>query len=122
MASQRSLPLVIMETGEGRCGMIDTVRVGKTIQQLRKAKGMSQEVLSGLAGLDRTHYSKIERGLRSPNLDTLFKISKNLYSQPKMPAGQGIFSPDKANFRRNTLCIARKFNAGWRKKTRPDGV
>ena len=82
MASQRSLPLVIMETGEGRCGMIDTVRVGKTIQQLRKAKGMSQEVLSGLAGLDRTHYSKIERGLRSPNLDTLFKISNALGMEP----------------------------------------
>lgn len=43
---------------------------------------MSQEILSGLAGLDRTHYSKIERGLRSPTLDTLFKISQALELQP----------------------------------------
>ena len=47
---------------------------------------------------------------------------KNLYSQPRMPSGRGIFPSGKANFRRNTLCIARKFNAAWRKKTRPDGV
>ena len=43
---------------------------------------MSQEVLSGLAGLDRTHYSKIERGLRSPTLDTLFKIAQALDIPP----------------------------------------
>ena len=50
------------------------------------------------------------------------KVAKNLYSQPKMPGGRGIFPPDKARFRRNTLCIARKRNAVWRKKTRPHGV
>lgn len=43
---------------------------------------MSQEVLSGLAGLDRTHYSKIERGLRSPTIDTLFKIAHALDMAP----------------------------------------
>ena len=43
---------------------------------------MSQEVLSGLAGLDRTHYSKIERGLRSPTIDTLFKIAQALDIPP----------------------------------------
>jgi len=43
---------------------------------------MSQEVLSGLADLDRTHYSKIERGLRSPTLDTLFKIAHALDIPP----------------------------------------
>ena len=47
---------------------------------------------------------------------------QNLYSQPRMPSGRGIFPSGKANFRRNTLCIARKFNAAWRKKPRPDGV
>lgn len=52
--------------------MVSAELVGKVIQRLRKNKGMSQEVLSGLATLDRTHYSKIERGLRSPTIDTLF--------------------------------------------------
>lgn len=56
--------------------------VGKVIQNFRKSKGMSQEVLSGLADLDRTHYSKIERGLRSPTIDTLFKIAHALDVAP----------------------------------------
>ena len=46
--------------------MIDPVLVGSVIRGLREKKGKTQEVVSGLAGLDRTHYSKIERGLRSP--------------------------------------------------------
>lgn len=58
--------------------MVSAELVGKVIQRLRKNKGMSQEVLSGLATLDRTHYSKIERGLRSPTIDTLFKIAHAL--------------------------------------------
>lgn len=47
--------------------MVSAALVGQVIQSYRLRKGMSQEVLSGLAGLDRTHYSKIERGLRSPH-------------------------------------------------------
>ena len=52
------------------------------IQQHRHNKGLTQEQLSGLAALDRTHYSKIERGLRSPTIETLFKIADALDVQP----------------------------------------
>ena len=62
--------------------MVDAVLVGRVLQTYRTRKGMSQEVLSGLAGLDRTHYSKLERGLRSPTLDTLFKIAQALEIPP----------------------------------------
>ena len=62
--------------------MVDTATIGKAIQNLRISKGLSQEVLSGLANLDRTHYSKIERGLRSPTIDTLFKIANALDIPP----------------------------------------
>ena len=62
--------------------MVDAVLIGKVIQGCRIEKGLSQEVLSGLAGLDRTHYSKIERGLRSPTIDTLFKIAGALDMPP----------------------------------------
>ncbi len=62
--------------------MIDAVLIGQVLRQHREEKGMSQEVLSGLAGLDRTHYSKIERGLRTPTLDTLFKIAQALDIPP----------------------------------------
>ena len=62
--------------------MVDPVLVGNVIRKLREEKGKTQEVLSGLAGLDRTHYSKIERGLRSPTLDTLWKVAHALDLKP----------------------------------------
>lgn len=62
--------------------MVSAELIGTVIQKFRNEKGMSQEVLSGLAGLDRTHYSKIERGLRSPTIDTLFKIAQALDIPP----------------------------------------
>ena len=62
--------------------MVDPVLVGEVLRRLREEKGKTQEVLSGLAGLDRTHYSKIERGLRSPTLDTLWKVAHALDLQP----------------------------------------
>jgi len=62
--------------------MVDAVLIGEVLRRFRKERKMSQEVLSGLAGLDRTHYSKIERGLRSPSVDTLFKIAQALDTPP----------------------------------------
>ncbi len=62
--------------------MVSAELIGTVIQRFRNEKGMSQEILSGLAGLDRTHYSKIERGLRSPTIDTLFKIAQALDVPP----------------------------------------
>ena len=56
--------------------------VGTVIKEYREKKGLSQEVLSGLADLDRTHYSKIERGERMPTISTLFKIANALAVSP----------------------------------------
>lgn len=62
--------------------MLSAEKIGTIIRELREKKGLTQEQLSGLATLDRTHYSKIERGLRSPTIDTLFKISSALDMKP----------------------------------------
>ena len=62
--------------------MVNAVLIGKVIRKCSEEKDLSQEILSGLAGLDRTHYSKIERGLRSPTIDTLFKIASALDMPP----------------------------------------
>lgn len=62
--------------------MVKPEIVGRVLAEYRESKGLTQEVLSGLAGLDRTHYSKLERGLRSPTLDTLFKIGQALDIPP----------------------------------------
>lgn len=56
--------------------------VGNIIREYREKAGKSQEVVSGLAGLDRTHYSKIERGERMPTIATLFKIAHALQIPP----------------------------------------
>ena len=62
--------------------MVESGIVGRILAEYRERKGLTQDVLSGLAGLDRTHYSKLERGLRSPTLDTLFKIGQALDIPP----------------------------------------
>ena len=55
--------------------MLDAKIVGDVISEKRKQKGISQEVLSGLADIGRTHLSAIERGERKPTLETLYRIS-----------------------------------------------
>ena len=64
--------------------MLDAVAVGKAIQRVREEKRLSQEVLSGLAGIGRTHLSAIERGERKPTLETFFKISEALGIRPSV--------------------------------------
>ena len=62
--------------------MVKPEIVGRILAGYREQKGLTQDVLSGLAGLDRTHYSKLERGLRSPTLETLFKLGQALDVPP----------------------------------------
>lgn len=56
-------------------GELDPKVVGDAIAAMRSKKGISQEVLSGLAGIGRTHLSAIERGQRKPTLETLYKLA-----------------------------------------------
>lgn len=53
---------------------LNAVKVGETVAYFRKQKGISQEVLSGLAAIGRSHLSAIERGERKPTLETLYRI------------------------------------------------
>lgn len=55
--------------------MLDPKTIGAVISEFRRKKGVSQEVLSGLADIGRTHLSAIERGERKPTLETLYRIS-----------------------------------------------
>jgi len=81
VTSSKIIALVIINN-RGDNYMINVKVIGKIIKKMRENKGLTQEVLSGLAGLDRTHYSKIERGLRSPTIETLFKIADALDIEP----------------------------------------
>ncbi len=57
---------------------LDSKTVGKVVAYFRKQKGVSQEVLSGLADIGRSHLSAIERGERKPTLETLYRICSAL--------------------------------------------
>lgn len=62
--------------------MLSSKLVGEVISDMRKKKGVSQEVLSGLAGIARTHLSMIENGKRKPTLETFYKICMSLRISP----------------------------------------
>lgn len=62
--------------------MLDSIVVGKIIQSCREERGLSQEVVSGLADIGRTHLSAIERGARKPTLETFFRIAEAMQISP----------------------------------------
>ena len=62
--------------------MLDPLIVGKVIREYRESHGFSQEVVSGLADIGRTHLSAIERGLRKPTLETFFRIAEAMKVSP----------------------------------------
>ena len=60
----------------------DNFAVGKAIRDLRKEKGISQDVLSGFAGIARTHLTMIENGTKQAYFETLWKIALALDIRP----------------------------------------
>jgi transcriptional regulator with XRE-family HTH domain len=48
--------------------------VGRKIREYRTSKGLSQEELAHRAGLHTAHLGQIERGEKSPTIDSLDKI------------------------------------------------
>ena len=57
-------------------------KIGEIIRKKRSEKQLSQEVLSGLAGIARSHLSMIETGDKHPNLETFWRISCALGIKP----------------------------------------
>lgn len=55
---------------------------GEQLRELRKAAGLTQEELAFRVGLDRTYISLLERGIKSPTLNTFFRLCKTLHQQP----------------------------------------
>jgi len=50
----------------------------RVVEKRRKAKGLSRAALAAKAGLHQTYIGLLERGKRSPNLDTAQAIAKSL--------------------------------------------
>lgn len=52
--------------------------LGMVISILRIERGLTQEQLSGLAGIARSHLAALESGQKVPRADTLWKLSDAL--------------------------------------------
>lgn len=56
--------------------------LGEAIRSLRKGRGISQEELSFLCGIDRSHMGRIERGERNVSFTNLLRIARGLSCLP----------------------------------------
>lgn len=64
--------------------------VGSRIREIRKAQGVSQETLAGLAGTGQRYISELERGKSTARLGEMLKVLNAL------GAGLYIMSQDEA--------------------------
>lgn len=55
---------------------------GAVVRAQRTGQGIAQEALANLAGIERSHMGKIERGEHMPTLAILFKIALGLGCNP----------------------------------------
>lgn len=53
-------------------------QLGHHIQEIRKSRGLTQEQVAELLGMDRVSIGYMEQGRRTPKLSTLYELA-NLY-------------------------------------------
>lgn len=66
----------------------DPSAVGSVIRRLRIQKHMTQELLSGFAGIARSHLSMIETGAKQANFETIWRIALALDMKPSQLVAQ----------------------------------
>jgi transcriptional regulator with XRE-family HTH domain len=67
------------------------VAFGKRLRALRAARGISQEALADLSGIDRAYVGSIERGQRNVSILNIYRLARALEVEPlellRQPAG-----------------------------------
>lgn len=56
-----------------------TTEIGKRIRYYRTGQGMSQERLAEYSDLHPTYIGQLERGEKTPTIETLYRITKGLH-------------------------------------------
>jgi transcriptional regulator with XRE-family HTH domain len=64
------------------------VRLGNVVQRLRRAAGLSQEVLADRAHMHRTYIGAVERGEKNLSLTNLERIARTLGLRPSQLLGE----------------------------------
>ena len=67
-------------TGKGRA--TPEAAFGRVLQRLRRERRLTQEELAEASGCHRSYVSFLERGLKSPTLNTLFDLAAALGTSP----------------------------------------
>jgi transcriptional regulator with XRE-family HTH domain len=62
-------------------------RFAGNVRRLRSKKGLSQKVLADTVGISVSYVSMLERGLRSPPLETIEKMARALKVSPAVLLG-----------------------------------
>ena len=68
---------------EKRRKMKITTKFGKRLKEIRKRKGLTQEQLAELVGMETVNISKLELGEHLPKKENLEKLCKALEIEPK---------------------------------------
>jgi transcriptional regulator with XRE-family HTH domain len=77
-------------------GVAEDLRLafGRRVRELRRSLGLSQEALAERAHLHWTYISGVERGIRTPGLDVIGRLSAALRVSPAE-----LFAPLTAKYR-----------------------
>ena len=64
---------------------IDQLResFASVVTQRRLKKGWAQEDMAAYSGLERSYISRLEKGLRTPSLDVVFRFAKAFKMSPQ---------------------------------------
>ncbi|MCH2310564.1 MAG: helix-turn-helix domain-containing protein [SAR202 cluster bacterium] len=69
----------VMGLAPGRVSLQEMLNsIGEKVQEIRKAKGLNQESLAKLAGVDRAYVSLVENGKQNLTMAALFNLSSAL--------------------------------------------
>ena len=56
--------------------------LGRILKETREAAGLTQEALALSAGVDRSYVSQLERDIKSPTVQMLFRLCESLKVRP----------------------------------------
>ena len=71
------------------------IAFGAAVRACRLGQGLSQEDLSSLAQVERSHMGKIERGEHLPNLVLILRLAKALNVSPGKLVDQAVAQMDE---------------------------